>query len=231
MTSSTSQLVVLAGPDARSYLQGQVTQDLAVLDVGSSAWSAVLDPRGTIVALGVVHIRADDELALEVPMGVADATLARLRRFVLRAKVELRGPLEPPGVPEPGLSSELARINAGVPGVAELARELVPHALDEALLERCVSYTKGCYPGQELVARMRARHATPPYVLRRATLSASVAPGAAVGDPALQGAVTSISPGNEPDTWRALCVLHRKDAVSGSLEVASAGDEVRAQLD
>lgn len=231
MTQPTSELVVLSGPDARSYLQGQVTQDLEATDRAGAAWTALLDPRGTIVALGVVHEWSDDELALEVPTGVADAALARLRRFVLRAKVELRGPVELQGAPEPALSSELARIDAGVPGPAELARELVPHALDDELLERCVSFTKGCYPGQEMVARMRARHATPPYVLRRATLSASVAPGAGAGDPAFEGSVTSIAPGIAAGTWRALCVLHRKDVATGNVELASAGDALHAQLD
>jgi folate-binding protein YgfZ len=231
VTRPPTELVVLAGPDARSYLQGQVTQDLAGLEPGASAWSALLDPRGTVVALGVVHVVADDELAFEVPTGVADPALARLRRFVLRAKLELRGPLEVGGAAEAELSSELARINAGVPGPAELARELAPRALDEALLDRSVSYTKGCYPGQELVARMRARNATPPYILRRATLPGPVAPGVAAGDPGFEGAVTSIAPGSLAGTWRALCVLHRKDAATGTVVVAAADGELHALLD
>jgi folate-binding protein YgfZ len=50
---------------------------------------------------------------------------------------------------------ELLRIEAGVP---RLGRELDESVLpDEARLERAVSTTKGCYTGQEVVARMRSR--------------------------------------------------------------------------
>jgi len=50
---------------------------------------------------------------------------------------------------------ERLRIEAGVP---RLGRELDESVLpDEARLERAVSTTKGCYTGQEVVARMRSR--------------------------------------------------------------------------
>ena len=57
-----------------------------------------------------------------------------------------------------------------------------------------VSYTKGCYPGQELVERMDSRAASAPKSLRRLT----AASGTAAGDPVLDGGdevgvVTSVS--------------------------------------
>ena len=118
-----------------------------------------------------------------------------------------------------------------MPGAAELARGLVPHALDAGLRERTVSFTKGCYPGQELVARMEARHATPPYVLRRVTTTAPVQPGDPAGDAVAgrrgdlgrrgPGAALVGGPG----------VLHRRDASGDAVEVRTAGGTVVAQLD
>jgi folate-binding Fe-S cluster repair protein YgfZ len=57
-----------------------------------------------------------------------------------------------------------------------------------------VSFTKGCYPGQELVERMDSRAAEAPRSLRRL----AVAEGTAPGDPVLDGdevvgVVTSVS--------------------------------------
>lgn len=51
---------------------------------------------------------------------------------------------------------EAVRVEAGIPGMgSELDARTIPAEAD--LLERCVSTTKGCYTGQELVARLEAR--------------------------------------------------------------------------
>ena len=48
------------------------------------------------------------------------------------------------------------RVEAGIPSMgAELDERTI--AAEAGLLERCVSFTKGCYTGQELVARLDAR--------------------------------------------------------------------------
>jgi folate-binding protein YgfZ len=58
-------------------------------------------------------------------------------------------------VPAGAAALEILRIEAGVPGFGtELGPEVLPA---EARLERAVSTTKGCYTGQEVVARMRSR--------------------------------------------------------------------------
>ncbi|HTF36138.1 MAG TPA: glycine cleavage T C-terminal barrel domain-containing protein [Myxococcota bacterium] len=50
---------------------------------------------------------------------------------------------------------EILRVEAGIPRLhAELSEEVLP---PEARLERAISYTKGCYTGQEIIARLRSR--------------------------------------------------------------------------
>jgi folate-binding protein YgfZ len=50
---------------------------------------------------------------------------------------------------------EILRVEAGIPKLhAELSQEVLP---PEARLERAISYTKGCYTGQEIIARLRSR--------------------------------------------------------------------------
>lgn len=66
-------------------------------------------------------------------------------------------PAIPEGVRECGADAlEALRVEAGIPEMgAELDERTIP--AEAQLLERCVSFTKGCYTGQELVARLDAR--------------------------------------------------------------------------
>ena len=75
---------------------------------------------------------------------------------VARAVLEATG-----AVPVSRQAWEAARIEAGVPAMAS---ELVPGTLaaETGLLADTVSFTKGCYTGQELVERMASRGAAPP---------------------------------------------------------------------
>lgn len=221
-------LVTVKGNDARSFLQGQLSQDLAGLGVGESAESLVLSPRGKLDAYVRVFVVGADEFALEVAPGFAEGLAARLSRFKLRVRVEiasderealcLRGPRStevaasvvaampypyrwPPyvGVDLVGLDPqttdwpevpigdpaafELFRIRAGEPQMGtELTEDTI--AQETPLTARTVSFTKGCFTGQELVARLDARGANVARHLRGIV----VAPGgrhrfAYVGEP------------------------------------------------
>lgn len=229
-TDSVLELVSLRGPDALSYSDSQCTQDLTGLQVGHGTGSFVLDPKGEIVASAIVH-RVDAELiTFEVPVGVGTALRERLERFAIRSKVEFEGPSPHSAGDKPALESELARIKAGVPGPVELARGLAVHGVAEVLRDRCVSFTKGCYPGQELVARMQARGATPPYVLCRIELDLVALVGDAAGDPDREGSVTSIGFDPERGTHAALAVVHRRDAIESGIDVRSAGGSQLARV-
>ncbi|HQU26473.1 MAG TPA: hypothetical protein PLS29_05520, partial [Acidimicrobiales bacterium] len=57
------------------------------------------------------------------------------------------------------------RVAARWPGAPEVARGLTPHGLGRRVLEATVSFTKGCYTGQELVGRLDARGARVPWRL------------------------------------------------------------------
>jgi folate-binding protein YgfZ len=230
-TPHVTELVVLRGPDALSYGDSQSTQDLAGLEVGAGSATFVLDPKGEIVAAALVRRPDAEVLTFEVPVGVGVALRARLERFAIRSKVEFDGPLAFGANDVSALDSELARINAGVPGPAELARGLVVHGVASELRDRCVSFTKGCYPGQELVARMQARGATPPYQLCRLCLDELAAVGDAAGDPAREGTVTSVAADPERSAFVALAVVHRRDAADGTLEVrTSTGTQLATVL-
>jgi folate-binding protein YgfZ len=226
-------VVRVEGPDAETYLQGQLSQDVARLAVGESAWSFVLQPQGKVDAWFRITRVDDDAFEADVDAGAGEALLARLQRFLLRTKAELtlatvpmvvvRGTaavevpdgaraLDPawPGIDgvdllgtdqlpagaEPWSTEDLerARIEAGVPAMgAELTESTIP--AEAGVVDRSVSFTKGCFTGQELVARIDSRGGNVPRHLRGLVAEGELPVGAdVVVDGKVVGQVTSSVP-------------------------------------
>jgi folate-binding protein YgfZ len=183
--------VVVEGPDAFSYLQSQVSQDLDGLTVGATAWTFVLEPTGKVAALARVTRTDDDRYELDTDSGHGGALLARLDRFKIRVKANTS---LVPAPDDAAPRNERERIEFGWPAMGHelIAGETVPAGT--GLTRIAVSFTKGCYPGQELVERMDSRGAEAPRTLRRL----DVPDGSAAGDPVLDsgqevGEVTTVA--------------------------------------
>lgn len=158
-----SDIVTAVGPDARSYLQGQFSQDMATVDRDGSAWSWLLQPTGKVAALVLVSKVAEETYSIAVDSGFGSVVLARLNRFKLRVKVDLTL-VEGLGTVFAG--SEAVRIEAVWPAMGSelVVDETIPNAA--GINDRTVSFTKGCYTGQELVARVDSRGDHTPQHLR-----------------------------------------------------------------
>jgi folate-binding protein YgfZ len=109
---------------------------------------------------------------------------------------------------------EAARIEAGVPVVGrELTEQTIPAEAD-AVVERAVSFTKGCYTGQELVARVDSRGGNVPRHLRGVELDTDEVPAA--GTPltdtagATVGTITSAARSPRTGAAVALAYVSRK---------------------
>ena len=76
-----------------------------------------------------------------------------------------------------------------------------------------VSFTKGCYPGQELVERMDSRGATPPRQLR----VFDVEPGVAVGDPILDASGAEVGTYTSVAAGKALGYVRRGAALTSEV--------------
>lgn len=116
------------------------------------------------------------------------------------------------GVRASGLAVwELLRVEAGVPGPAELNEEFIPL---EAGLWADVSFSKGCYTGQEIIARMESRGKLA-RVLVAVTLSGAATPGAEwTTDGRRQGLLTSVV--QRPDgVWLGLGYARPEVATTG----------------
>jgi folate-binding protein YgfZ len=267
-------VVEVAGPDAGTYLHGQLSQDVLGLAVGSSALTLLLQPQGKVEAWLRLTRMGDDRYWLDVATGYGAPTVARLERFKLRTDAELRlatlelvavrgpaaaaGPFAlgfgepgggavldalwpgidgfdvlapdvqlPPGLGEgPPEALEALRIRLGIPAMgAELTDSTIPAAA--GIVDRSVDFTKGCYVGQELVARIDSRGSNTPTRLRGIRLAGpmTAAPGAELvqGDLTV-GALTSVAT-RSPIGPIGLAYVKRAVEVPSAAELVAAGGE------
>ena len=129
--------------------------------------------------------------------------------------VDLLGPAvaAPPGLAVDGRRLEAARIRSGWPAMGrELTERTIPAEVG-GLVEASVSFTKGCYTGQELVARIDSRGGNVPRPVRLLEIDGDgpVAPGAEiVVDGRAVGQVTSAAVDPASGRTVALGPVHRR---------------------
>lgn len=172
-------VVRLSGEDVRGFLQGLVTNEVAG---PLPAWAALLTPQGKALFDFIVWAEGDD-LLLDCEAAQADALVRRLSLYRLRRPIRITrdaalavhwSPDGDKGVADPRLAALGRRwlAPAGVPAEGWHARRLslgVTEGVGElgegdTLWLECnarelhgVSFTKGCYIGQENTARMHHR--------------------------------------------------------------------------
>jgi folate-binding protein YgfZ len=145
----TDALIRVQGTDAASFLNAQLTRRVDNLDEGKTALAAWCTAKGRVQALFRVA-RTVDGYALQLPANMLPLTLPRLRMFVLRSQVQL---VEVENPPSPDDGNLLHDILAGVPEIhAETRDAFLPQMLNLDHLG-AIDFKKGCYPGQEIVAR------------------------------------------------------------------------------
>jgi hypothetical protein len=186
--------VTVTGPDARRYLHSQLSQDVESMRPGEERWSFALEPGGKVDVLAVVRCVDDETFELDTDAGYGHLLEQRLERFRIRVRAQLATvTVDVAGDPD---EHERARVAAGWPAMGSeiTPGETIP--AETGITEAAVNFTKGCYPGQELVERMDSRRAAPPRQLRVVPAESA----ARVGDPIVDpdggqqvGVLTSVS--------------------------------------
>ena len=147
--------VTVSGPDTWTFLQNLLSQDLDGLADGETRPTLLLTPQGKVDVVATITRRGDDAVLATDP-GWGARLADGLTRFKIRTKVEIT--VEPaPAVDDATADAEeRERIAAGVPRLGvDLDDSVIPQ---EAFLEvDAVSFTKGCFIGQELVCRIDSR--------------------------------------------------------------------------
>ncbi len=268
------------GPDATSFLHGQLSSDIAHLGASRARLAGYCSAKGRLLASFIVWKTADDEVLLACSADLLAPTLKRLSTFVLRAKcvlsdasVELplfglagsqattwladaaagavwdrrerdglcavrlpdaagqarylcSGGVAPPLPPLPLEVWRWLEVRSGVARIEHATVEqFVPQMLNYEVLGG-VDFQKGCYPGQEVVARSQYRGS----VKRRSFLfetDASASAGDVVfhsDDPAQPAGMVvnaAVQPGVHPSGSLALVELKLAALEGGSLHCGS----------
>jgi tRNA-modifying protein YgfZ len=179
-------VIAVSGPTALAFLQNLLTVDVGALFPGQAAYGALLSPQGKILH-DVFVVVGTDTIYLDCDRGQSDELHKRLMFYRLREKlaITLRDDLEV-GVSSGPLSGELCYpdprlVDLGyraisplggfdegkgyeafclglgvVPSAALNAGQFYPHEVNLDQLHG-VSFSKGCYVGQEIVSRMEHR--------------------------------------------------------------------------
>jgi folate-binding protein YgfZ len=163
--------VRVLGPDACDYLQRMVSNDVEALGVGDAFDALLLTAKSRVIAPLRVWRRGEDDFLLstepELGQRVRDELLRS--RFAAKAEIEpeeheawlvLGGnevlDAKPDGEDVDQEAFERWRIESGIP---RWGREIDDRVLpaEAGLTETHVSFSKGCYPGQEPIARQHYR--------------------------------------------------------------------------
>ena len=169
------------GPDASALLQSLLTNDVEQARPGGGVYALLLTPKARVIA-DIELFNVDGSYVLACPPGRADEVLHAILRARFRRKVDLllsphavvwgdvddalatlTTPAGPhrllgsvPANADPPEAWELARVEAGMP---RYGREFDDGSMpaEAGLVPLAISFSKGCYPGQEPVARLQYR--------------------------------------------------------------------------
>ena len=212
-------LIAVHGDDAEAFLQGQLTNDVSMLDGNRTQLSGLCNPKGRLLA-SFRLFRYRDSFYLSLPADMVEGVINRLRMYVLRSQVTLEEAgdtfvhlgisgddaaecltefagslpdavdtmtvqddfliLKVPGIypsyevfttvtqatelwdklnvrsaPVGAEAWRLLNIQAGIPVIYPETREAFVPQMTNLQLINGVSFKKGCYTGQEIVARMQ----------------------------------------------------------------------------
>jgi folate-binding protein YgfZ len=154
--------ISVTGADAFAFLQGQLTNNLKRLDTEAEILAAWCNPKGRVIWFGTLRA-IENGYALSAPAETAEDIVRRLTIFRFRAKVEFV-------ISDDGVTVDpAALIQMAYPFIgAQQVEEFTPHMLNLDLLD-AISLDKGCYTGQEIVARTHYKGATKRRTLRFAS--------------------------------------------------------------
>lgn len=229
----TLGLLRFHGPDAAAFLQGQLSNDIESLAVGATQLAGYHSPQGRVIALLRLTRVAPGEILAQLPQELVEPVAQRLRRYVLRSKLAI-DVLDAAAAASGATCTDATRsrpadIAAGLPQVyAATSEQFVAQMLNLDCIG-AVSFSKGCYTGQEVIARAHYRG----RVKRRMQRFVTTAADASAAPPLAPGVSIQLRDGRRLDVVDAAA---RTDGrieflAVAPLEVAAAAEPAAAGVD
>jgi len=173
---ANKQAIKVSGSDGLSFLQGQLSNDISKIGDKTAQINALCQHQGKIIAILTI-VKKDDSFYLILPNSMVDIVIKRLSMFIIMSDVKLEisdftvvGRINGSG--EYKLNAKISydllknnidtdeKFNAicienKIPEIyPQTSEKFVPQMLNLDIDEFGVNFTKGCYTGQEVVARL-----------------------------------------------------------------------------
>lgn len=155
-------LLNITGPDAKRFLQGQLTCHLEEISLAHSQLGAHCNPAGRVISLFRLFLY-QNSYYLQMPIPTVPLALAALQKYAIFFKVHLADAshyLKEIAChlrPDPPEQWHYLDLMANIPAIyPETSEKFLPHDINLPLLN-AVSFNKGCFTGQEIIARMHYR--------------------------------------------------------------------------
>lgn len=142
------QPLLITGPDASTFLQGQLTCDMTTIS-DQLSFGAYCDIRGRMLANFMIET-VSDGFRLWLPNGLRDVFIESIQKYAAFSKVKMTlvDDLTPSFE-----TSRLTNIQNNITWLSpETSAKFTPQMINWEKLGG-VSFTKGCFLGQEIVAR------------------------------------------------------------------------------
>ena len=281
--------IEVTGPDAAEYLQSQVTNDIEALEVGQSAYAALLDRKGRIQADMRISRVESEGFLLDAEPATAEALLQHLETYrigrdvncalIPRESIAVLGPATRDSIdlPEGGegslgpirvgdidclairtpwgadlvfdgeVGTELSELleQLGVGAVSDRAAEILrveegrprlgweidnsTMPAEAGIVERAVSFEKGCYIGQEPVARLHYK-GKPNRFLRGLRFASEVVPGATLSNDDRELGTVGTVVLSPVEGWIGLAIVRREAGPGDPVQVMTNGGPVEAEV-
>jgi folate-binding protein YgfZ len=157
-STTARSFIKLSGPDSGKFLQGQVSCDMNSLSPSNSIDGAHCTPKGRMVFLFTAHGNEDGSIVLEAHPSIVETAIASLKKYAVFFKTEITDVSDSYSNSQAELS-DLERLRTGrAEVVAETIEMFIPQMLNLDALGY-INFKKGCYTGQEIIARAHYRGA------------------------------------------------------------------------
>ena len=148
--------IQLSGPDSSKFLQGQVTCDMDQLTTEQSIRGAQCTPKGRIIFLFEASCDSAGNIVLETHSSVTEIAIASLKKYAVFFKTEISEIGAPANHQPP---SDLERLRTGSADITAETSDLFIPQMINLDAQGYINFKKGCYTGQEIIARAHYRGA------------------------------------------------------------------------
>ncbi len=147
-------LIKISGPDSSKFLQGQLTCDVNKLEKGDNEPAGMCTAQGRLVATFHLFCLDEQMYLMRLPQEMVELVLKHLGKYAVFSKVELvEVSLDDYATFNRAPGWRLNDIRAGFPNIfVNTTEKFLPHRVNFNVLGG-VSFDKGCYTGQEIIAR------------------------------------------------------------------------------